>query len=62
MPLTSKGKKIKRAMRKQYGKNRGEGVFHASANKGTISGVEKGGRRRRRSGAAASLRSRGARF
>jgi hypothetical protein len=62
MPLTSKGRKIKRAMRKQYGKNRGERVFHASANKGTISGVEKGGRRRRRSGAAASLRRRGARF
>lgn len=40
MPLTKKGKKIMRAMRKQYGsKKKGERVFYASANKGTISGV-----------------------
>lgn len=40
MPLTKKGSKIKRAMQKQYGKKRGEAVFFASRNKGTISGVD----------------------
>ena len=40
MPLTKKGKKIKRAM-KEYGAKKGEQVFHASANKGKIKGVEK---------------------
>ena len=39
MPLTSKGRKIMRAMRKEYGKKRGTSVFYASANKGTIRGV-----------------------
>lgn len=48
MPLTKKGKKIKRAMKKEYGKKRGESVFYASANKGTIKGVEK--KRRRSAG------------
>jgi hypothetical protein len=41
MPLTKKGKKIYRAMRKQYGKKKGRSVFYASANKGTISGVHR---------------------
>lgn len=41
MPLTKKGKDIKKAMEKEYGKEKGEGVFYASANKGTIKGVEK---------------------
>jgi hypothetical protein len=41
MPLTKKGAKVKRAMQKQYGKKKGERVFYASANKGTIKGVEK---------------------
>ena len=41
MPLTKKGQKIKRAMVKKYGKKRGVQVFHASANKGTITGVHK---------------------
>ncbi len=40
MPLTKKGKKVMRAMKKQYGKKAKE-VFYASANKGTISGVHK---------------------
>lgn len=40
MPLTPKGRKIKKAMQKQYGAAKGERVFHASANKGTITGVE----------------------
>ena len=41
MPLTDKGKKIKTAMKKQYGKKKGEKIFYASANKGTITGIEK---------------------
>lgn len=40
MPLTKKGKKIKAAMLKEYGKKRGEAVFYASRNKGTIKGVD----------------------
>jgi len=41
MPLTKKGKSIKSAMTKRYGENKGEQVFYASANKGTIKGVAK---------------------
>jgi hypothetical protein len=41
MPLTSKGKKIMSAMKKQYGADKGERVFYASRNKGRIKGVEK---------------------
>ena len=41
MPLTKKGKKIKSAMQEQYGKDKGEQVFYASQNAGTIEGVEK---------------------
>jgi hypothetical protein len=40
MPLTEKGDKIKRAMTEQYGVEKGERVFYASKNKGTISGVD----------------------
>lgn len=40
MPLTSKGNKIMAAMGKQYGPEKGKRVFYASANKGTIKGVE----------------------
>ncbi len=40
MPLTPKGKKIKKAMRATYGKKKGEQVFWASKNKGKISGVD----------------------
>ena len=43
MPLNAKGKKIKAAMQKQYGKEQGERVFYASENKGTIKGVAKKG-------------------
>jgi hypothetical protein len=42
MPVTPKGEKIKKAMEKQYGKEKGEQVFYASANKGTIKGVHEG--------------------
>lgn len=41
MPLTKKGKKIKRAMVKTYGKKKGTSVFHASQKKGTIKGTHK---------------------
>ncbi len=41
MPMTEKGKKIKKAMMKEYGKEKGETVFYASENKGTIEGVTK---------------------
>lgn len=44
MPLTPKGKKIKSAMQKQYGKDKGERVFYASQNKGTVKGTHKKGR------------------
>ena len=45
MPLTKKGRKIKKAMVKEYGKKKGSQVFYASANKGTIKGVERGKKR-----------------
>ena len=41
MPLTDKGQKIKKSMVEQYGSKKGESVFYASANKGTITGIEK---------------------
>ncbi len=41
MPLTKKGRKIKSAMEKEYGKKRGDRVFYASQNKGTIKGTHK---------------------
>lgn len=41
MPMTKKGSKIMKAMKAEYGPKKGERVFYASANKGTIKGVEK---------------------
>lgn len=41
MPLNTKGRKIKAAMKKEYGAKKGERVFYASENKGTIKGVTK---------------------
>jgi len=41
MPLTKKGSKIKKSMEKTYGNKKGEQVFYASKNKGTIKKVEK---------------------
>ena len=41
MPLTTKGKKIMKSMKGQYGKKEGEKVFYAARNKGTIKGVER---------------------
>jgi len=42
MPLTAKGQKIKSAMTKKYGEKKGEDIFYAAANKGTVKGVAKG--------------------
>jgi hypothetical protein len=41
MPLTEKGKKVKSAMQKQYGKDKGERVFYATENKGAVRGLAK---------------------
>jgi hypothetical protein len=46
MPLTKKGRKIKRAMMKHYGKKKGTRVFYASQNKGRIRGTHRKRRRR----------------
>jgi hypothetical protein len=47
MPLTSKGRKIMRAMKSEYGADKGERVFYASRNKGTISGVDPESRKKK---------------
>jgi hypothetical protein len=41
MPLSPKVKKIREKMKITYGKKRGERIFWASKNKGTIKGVDK---------------------
>ena len=41
MPLTAKGKKIMKAMKKTYGNKKAEQVFYASKNKGKIKNVDK---------------------
>jgi len=41
MPLNKKGKEIMKSMKDEYGKKKGEKVFYASKNKGTIKNVEK---------------------
>ena len=47
MPLTLKGKKILKKMKKTYGVKKGKQVFYASANKGTIVGVHPKGKRKK---------------
>ena len=44
VPLTKKGQKVKRAMKKYYGAKRGESVFYATANKrkGLVKGKGRG--------------------
>ena len=39
MPLNPKGRKIRAAMRAEYGSERGDRIFYASERKGTIAGV-----------------------
>jgi hypothetical protein len=41
MPLTKKGKKVKKAMQKEYGDKKGKQVFYATENKGKLKGVTK---------------------
>ena len=40
-PLTKKGTKVLRAMRKTYGVKKGKQVFYASVNKKKVTGVHK---------------------
>lgn len=42
MPLTKKGRKVMRAMKAEYGAEKGEQVFYASKNAGRIKGVDRG--------------------
>lgn len=42
MPLTMKGRKIKRKMEEEYGKEKGDRVFYASENSGRIKGLRLG--------------------
>jgi len=46
MPLTPKGKKIKRAMDKEYGKPKGDEVFYASQNSGKLKGTHAKGKKK----------------
>ena len=41
MPIIEKGKKIKKAMIKEYGSEKGKKVFYASENKGIIKGIKR---------------------
>lgn len=41
MPMTKKGKAIKKAMQDTYGEMKGERVFYASQNKGVIKGTHR---------------------
>lgn len=41
MPLTKKGKKVKKKMQQHYGSEKGEEVFYASQNKGKLKGTHK---------------------
>lgn len=45
MPLSLKGLKIRSAMRKEYGKRKGDRIFYASENKGRIKGLKMGGKK-----------------
>lgn len=45
MPLTKKGLKIREALQKYYGKDKGESVMYALINKGKVKGAEKTGKK-----------------
>lgn len=48
MPLSKKGAKIKKSMRKTYGsKKKADQVFYASINSGKIKGAKKRGSKKR---------------
>lgn len=40
MPLSDRGKKILKAMKKQYGDKKGKAVFYAMENSGKLKGVK----------------------
>lgn len=42
MPLSAKGRKIRAAMEREYGKKKGDRVFYASENKGKLRGLRLG--------------------
>lgn len=48
MPLTKKGKKVKSAMVKEYGKQKGAQVFYATENSGKMKGLVKSGYKKKR--------------
>ncbi len=48
MPLTKKGDKIKKAMKEEYGEEKGERVFYASINKGKVKGAEESAKHERK--------------
>ncbi len=41
MPLTTKGRKVKAAMKKTYGAKKGTKVFYATEAKGKVKGLKK---------------------
>ncbi len=41
MPLTKKGKTIKKELQKEYGKKKGESILYAMEKKGTAKGITK---------------------
>lgn len=47
MPLTPKGRKIKRALVKRYGRKRGTSILYAGKNKGTFTGIDKPRKRKK---------------
>jgi hypothetical protein len=40
MPLTAKGKKVMKSMKKTYGEKKAKQVFYAMQNEGKLKGVE----------------------
>jgi hypothetical protein len=48
MPLTKKGKKILRNMKKKYGAKKAKKIFYASRNSGRIKGVDRTRRKKKR--------------
>jgi hypothetical protein len=46
VPLSAKGRKIREAMRREYGRKKGDSVFYASETKGSIRGLRRLGKKR----------------
>ena len=46
LPLSFKGRKIRKAMEKEYGEKKGDQVFYASENAGKIRGLRLGRRKK----------------